>query len=252
LDRKVDKEKEQRVNAVNEGKTVTDNDLEKFDRRNEQTEEEVAKRGRKSLTTKNFRDTLQRIICARDNLNNGMGRKEVIQMIADYHGVDNKTAENHYDYCISHKMLPDLKGGGKTQTAQPTTTNRTATTTEKLLRNHTIWQMALDQVTLLNNESSDNTEEEFDKDVWDYFSLNLDESNFMASEGSVRIVGDKLNRKHQRNNNDSRDSVTAVRIGSAAGTEGPRIFLRVESTFERKQWESSGSITSLPKDRTFV
>ena len=41
----------------------------------------------------------------------------------------------------------------------------------------------------------------------------------------MRVVGDKLNRKHHRNNNDSRDSVTAVRIGSAAGTEGPRIYL---------------------------
>ena len=52
--------------------------------------------------------------------------------------------------------------------------------------------MALDQVILLNNGLSDKTED-FDKDVQDYFSLNLDESNFMACEGSVRVVGDKLN-----------------------------------------------------------
>jgi len=47
-----------------------------------------------------------------------MTSKEVIEMIADYFGVgvSQKAAKNHYNYCIKHNLLPDLKGGGRTQT----------------------------------------------------------------------------------------------------------------------------------------
>jgi hypothetical protein len=58
-------------------------------------------------------------------------------MIADYCMVSNKKAENHFDYLRSRNMLPSLKGGGCKVCAQATTTNRTATTTAKLLCNHT-------------------------------------------------------------------------------------------------------------------
>jgi hypothetical protein len=59
----------------------------------------------------------------------------------------------------------------------------------------------------------------------DFFCLNLDETNFMASEGTLRVVGSNKKIKQETNSSDSRDSITIVRIGSAAGTEGPCIFL---------------------------
>ena len=75
-----------------------------------------------------------------------MTRKEVIVMIADFHGVDVKTSGNHYDYLITHNLLPDLKHGDRVVTVQPTTTNRTIATTKKLFRGHINLNVALDKV----------------------------------------------------------------------------------------------------------
>ncbi len=35
----------------------------------------------------------------------------------------------------------------------------------------------------------------------------------------------RLRKKHEKNTADSRQSITVVRLGSAAGVEGPRIYL---------------------------
>lgn len=211
----VDKEKERRQKAANNEEPNKlgkySEGLDKFDRHGEEVQEGV--RGKKSLTDQAFRDDLQRIIQIRDYQNNGLRRKEVICMIADFYTVSMKTAENHYDYLITHKMLPELKRGGKVVSAQPTTTNRTAITTEKLLRNHLNFDVAMNQVRAMNGNSK-----EFEE-VIDYFSLNLDESNFMACEGVLRIVGSAMKKKHEKNTTDSRESVTTVRVGSSAATE---------------------------------
>ena len=39
------------------------------------------------------------------------------------------------------------------------------------------------------------------------------------------MIGNKKKRKQEKNSNDSRESITCLRIGSAAGDEGPRVFL---------------------------
>ena len=67
-------------------------------------------------------------------------------------------------------------------------------------------------------------EEEFMK-LKDCFTVNLDESCFMGSEGVLRVIGSAARKKHEKNTSDSRQSITIVRVGSAAGVEGPRIFL---------------------------
>ncbi len=112
-------------------------------------------------------------------------------MMADFHMVSHKKAEDHYDYMIQKKILPALKGGGQTVLALLTTTNQTATTTAKLLRNHANFVAALEMVCGFNNNLSKYTQ------VEDFFCLNLDETNFMASEGTLRIVGNK-NKKNKR------------------------------------------------------
>jgi hypothetical protein len=65
-----------------------------------------------------------------------MPRKEVISVIAEIASVPVKNAENHLDYLIRSKKLPELKNNSRIVRAQATTTNRTAVTTEKLLRTH--------------------------------------------------------------------------------------------------------------------
>jgi hypothetical protein len=61
--------------------------------------------------------------------------------------------------------------------------------------------------------------------VKDSFTPNGDESNFMASEGTVRVIGNKKKRKQEKNPNNSCESITCLRIGSTAGEEGPGVFL---------------------------
>jgi hypothetical protein len=147
-------------------------------------------------------------------------------MIANFFVVPFNTAENHLDYLQSKNMLPDLKGGGWTVRTQSTTTNCTATTTEKLLCNNTNFVNTLNLIWNLNGNSPEY------KEVEDHFTLNRDESNFMASEGTVRVIGNKKKRKQEKNSNDSCESITGFCVGSTAGTEGPHIFLIAGKTLD--------------------
>ena len=48
----------------------------------------------------------------------------------------------------------------------------------------------------------------------DYFTCNIDESRFLASDGIIRVIGNSKKRKHEKNISDSRDSITIVRVVS--------------------------------------
>jgi hypothetical protein len=89
-----------------------------------------------SLTSNADREFLQPVIKTQDERNTGMSRKEVISVISEIASVPIKTAENHLDYLIRSKKLPELKNSGQIVSAQATT-NRTAVTTKKLQRTHT-------------------------------------------------------------------------------------------------------------------
>ena len=204
-----------------------------------------------SLTMNSDRELLQHIAKSRDEMNRGMSSKEMIVLIVALIGIPYKTAENHFDYLIKSKQLNELKHGGRVVAAQATTTNRTAITTQKLLRTHNTTLLAWskqaewngwDNRTCKQNLGKDlgtyivrkaKEEEEFMK-LKDCFTVNLDESCFMGSEGVLHVIGSAARKKHEKNTSDSRQSITIVRVGSAAGVEGPRIFLAkgVELTAE--------------------
>jgi hypothetical protein len=148
---------------------------------------------------------------------------------------------------------------------QPTTTNRTAITTQKLLRTHNTTLLAWSKQAEWNgwdnwiceqNEGKDlgtyivrkaKEEEEFVK-LMDCFTVNLDESYFMGSEGVLRVIGSAAQKKHKKNTSDSCQSITVVRVGSAAGVEGPHIFLAkgVELTMESLQKNHFACIHKAP------
>ena len=94
------------------------------------------------LTTKDDREFLQSIAKSKDEMNRGMSRKEMIVLISKLFGASYKAAESHFDYLISTKQLNDLKRGGRVVAAQATNTNRTAITTQKLLRTHNTTMLA--------------------------------------------------------------------------------------------------------------
>ena len=78
---------------------------------------------RASLTTPQDQEFLAGTANYRDKANNGMSRKELIDMILSITGtVDWKAAENHLDYLIRKKKLPNLKRNGRVIAAQKTTT----------------------------------------------------------------------------------------------------------------------------------
>ncbi len=58
-------------------------------------------KGKKCLTTKTMRQFLAHTVKFRDEAQNGMSRKEVIQLIMKLTGANEKTSENHFDWCIS-------------------------------------------------------------------------------------------------------------------------------------------------------
>ena len=59
----------------------------------------------------------------------------------------------------------------------------------------------------------------------DVHTTNLDESCMMASGGIIKVLGCAGKNKHENNISGYRFSVTTVRVGSAAGVDGPRVYL---------------------------
>ena len=59
----------------------------------------------------------------------------------------------------------------------------------------------------------------------EHFQLNLDESCFICNDGNLKIIGDGEKKRHDKNIANIRVSITTVRCGSAAGTNGPVVFI---------------------------
>ena len=62
----------------------------------------------------------------------------MFRLIANFFSASSKAAENHVDYLIKTKQLSELKWGGCVVSAQTTTTNCTAITTQKRTCNTTM------------------------------------------------------------------------------------------------------------------
>lgn len=66
---------------------------------------------------------------------------------------------------------------------------------------------------------------EFFRTLEAHFISNVDETGVMANLGSIKVIGDFLKRKQEKNLDDSWDSISIVRIRNAADSSGPWIFL---------------------------
>ena len=62
-----------------------------------------------------------------------------------------------------------------------------------------------------------------------YFQLNLGETCFLCNEVELRIIGGNNKPRHDKNCSDSRFSIKVLRFGSAAGVNGPVIFLEKDT-----------------------
>ena len=195
--------------------------------------------GGNGLLNDNDVELLASTIIYRDEANNGMSRNEAIQLVMELsQTTDRKAAECHYDYLVRQKRLVGVKNFGRSVKAQATTSKRGQITVEQQLRWHTTVQEALDFQRRVNKP----TEEYLSKE--DFFFGNLDETCLMANaDGTVRVIASASKKKTEKNTDDSRASITSLRIGLSSGTQGPFTFLAKGTRMERK------SITRLLKEQ---
>ena len=142
------------------------------------TVENCFKDKKQGLLSNELVEVLQDIIRKRDQINNGVTRKEAIQLIVDLgQCVSSKAAENHLDYLIRLKRLPDLKRNGRIILAQSTTTERSQINREQQLRWHFLIESEWEFM------RTNNIPKPLFASVHEHFQLNLDESCFMCNDG---------------------------------------------------------------------
>ena len=120
---------------------------------------------------------------------------------------------------IRKKRLPNLKRNGRIISASSTTTERCQINREQQLRWHFLIEAEWEYL------RKNNLPEALFLSLREHFQLNLDESCFVCNDGILKIIGDGDKRHHDKNMSDSRVSITIVRCGSAAGTNGPVVFI---------------------------
>ena len=111
-----------------------------------------------------------------------------------------------------------------TTTAQASTTKRTDINIPQQHRFFQAFEDCLATLRRLNTGVSLLTGQTFGELI-DEFIFFGDETGFQASNGDLRIVGDKALPKHESRSADSRESASFYRVGSAAGRDGPTGFL---------------------------
>ncbi len=159
--------------------------------RNELMRTSADKKSR-SITTIKMRELLANTAKACDEAQNGMSRKEMIQIMVQLTGKNAKTCENHFDWLIREKKLTQLKNCGRVQKAQPTTTKRACIRIEQQLRWHNTIEIAWEDHCKCNQPT-----DEFLR-LQPHFLLNLDETCVMGNLSNLRIVGSAEVKKHEK------------------------------------------------------
>ena len=162
-----------------------------------------------------------------DRANKPKSMAQIIDLILEMRPeLSRKQAYDAYNSNVKGRFSDLLTG---IVVAQPTTTKRSAINVPQQWRWHTLVEHMWDDIIHHNRDVA----EEIDSPAYrsaflkimEHFIWNLDEECVMAKDGVVRIVGDKLNPKHEANIDDSRVCLTMVRTGNAAGNNGPTGFL---------------------------
>lgn len=125
---------------------------------------------------------------------------------------------------------------------QKTTTKRSTIRTESQLRWHMLIEQVWDDIKAHNVLPPTSLKRKFKKGIWEYFWLNLDETCIISDEGNYRVLSSKERKVTSKIMQDTRTSITILRVGSAAGCDGPIIFLVHGENIEYK------SLKNLPKN----
>ena len=103
------------------------------------------------LTTPEQRTFLQNFMCMRDRANNGMERKEVIDITVELCGAKtHKEEKNNLDYFIRSGQLPEFKAGVRVICEKNTTTKHSFMCIKHQLRWYMVVQFTRDKLKRLN------------------------------------------------------------------------------------------------------
>ena len=137
-----------------------------------------------------MRELIANTIKFHDETQNGMTRKEVIQLLVQLTGGSGKLCKNHYDWMIRAKKLPQLKNNGRVQYAQATTTKCACIQVEQQLHWHNTIECVWEEHWQVNQPSDELAT------LQPHFQLNLDETSVLGCNGNRHIVGSAEVKKH--------------------------------------------------------
>ena len=175
---------------------------------------------KKLLDEKTVQFTLD-VIRRRDRANDGMAKPAIIDLLQDLHPALGRTALTQaFDRNIRRENKDLLTGIVK---AQASTEKRSAITVPQQYR----WHSCVDAAFNFLREKNQGLTPDGKTfgEVMDHFILGGDETCFLASNGEVKIIGDKKKKKHEVNTAGSRTSITVYRLGAASGDDGPTAYL---------------------------
>ena len=180
-----------------------------------------AKGGATTLLTSDEQELIVQCIIRRDRANVPYSRQEIVTMIMELRpDLTNRIQVGLLWDRVHARNKDRLTNRIK---AQDTTTKRSAIT----VASHYRWHKLVDDVFnyLQKMNTPDGTGQSFES-VKPHFIWNLDEECLMASaHGEKRVYCEKRRRKHENISQDSRCSITLLRLGNAAGYQGATIIL---------------------------
>lgn len=142
-------------------------------------------------------------------------------MIQDIHpGLDRRQATQAFDRHIRPANKAFLTGIVK---AQGSTEKRSQITVAQQFRWHSAVERAF--TFLRKNNIGESAGAKSFGELMPHFILGGDETGLLASNGDVSIIGDKQKKKHEVTTAGSRVSITVYRLGNAAGSDGPTVFM---------------------------
>jgi hypothetical protein len=145
-------------------------------------------------------------------------------VLRDYYGLTKTQAKNFWNHTLK-KVTRDGERLLFVGTADPTTKKRTAAITEESQRAYFSLIQGVRALLAKKSAGGDPAELKAFKELEEHFVLNLDEEVALANAHGVKIVGSRQKKRHQVTSHDSRDSISMVRLGNAAGTPCPTIYI---------------------------
>jgi len=186
-----------------------------------------AKPGAKPAISEEQQEVLVDVLIRADRANDPKNMKELVDIVQVLNPDLSREAASQ---CYRRTIRPAHSGRVTgLVTAQPTTTKRSACTVTQQWRWHSLVDSTWDEIVELNREESDDDPSPAYRSafvsVMQHFVANLDEAGMQAQAGIVKVVGEKGKKKHEKKLQDSRISVTLLRVGTAGGANGPMAIL---------------------------